>query len=343
MPKASKASATQSQKLEGYEGHYEELGRLHGRVRELHGRRRPDAAVRRAARRPLPVPALGVRHQGQGHVQVRRPRGDLRDRRRVLRAVGPHAGPLRRHGDRGVQPHGGSRQDDGSRHAERRGHAGSDGLSDFEAGLSRWQALGNVYVVAEKPGLTPERARELAAGTDGVVEVLAIGDDWLEVRSGTRTARGRRCPATRPASPPAGCPREPAPRPSPCASAPAAVQARMLAGDDVEQDLGEVEWRSPRQIDGIHVTPVYVGNPHAVVDRRPERSARASGRASRRTRASRSAPTFRSHGSTHRAGRRRGSGSEAWGRRPRRERAPSRWPQPPTGRARWSSASPAAH
>jgi diaminopimelate epimerase len=47
------------------------------------------------------------------------------------------------------------------------------------------------------------------------------------------------------------------------------VTARMLGGDLVEQDLGEVHVGSPEEVDGIRFTPVEVGNPHAVVEGDP--------------------------------------------------------------------------
>ena len=72
-------------------------GRLLGRLREVHGRRRPGAALRRPPRRPLPVPALGLRHQGEGEVHLRgRPFRDVRGGRRVLRTARTHPDPLRR-------------------------------------------------------------------------------------------------------------------------------------------------------------------------------------------------------------------------------------------------------
>src|SRR5690348_10348717 len=45
---------------------------------------------------------------------------------------------------------------------------------------SRWQAHGNVYLVAEEP-LTAERVREHVGNADGILEVTDRGDDWLEV------------------------------------------------------------------------------------------------------------------------------------------------------------------
>ena len=47
---------------------------------------------------------------------------------------------------------------------------------------SRWNAQGNVYLVTEE---TPLRADDVVAAVDaadGILEVLATGDDWVEVR-----------------------------------------------------------------------------------------------------------------------------------------------------------------
>ena len=46
--------------------------------------------------------------------------------------------------------------------------------------LSRWQAQGNVYLVAEDP-LTAELVRAQVADTDGILEVLDRGPDWVEI------------------------------------------------------------------------------------------------------------------------------------------------------------------
>ena len=43
------------------------------------------------------------------------------------------------------------------------------------------------------------------------------------------------------------------------------VVARMLGGDEVEQDLGAVRVGGPESVGGYDVVPVDVGNPHAVV------------------------------------------------------------------------------
>jgi len=135
---------------------------------------------------------------------------------------------------------------------------------------SRWQAQGNVYLVTEDP-LTADAARAAVGDADGIVEVTARGEDWLEVAiwnpdgsraelsgNGTRIAArwlaeltGAALVTVRVGS------RE--------------VTARMLGGGRVEQDLGSVAVGEPEELDGIRFTPVDVGNPHAVVEDDPER------------------------------------------------------------------------
>jgi diaminopimelate epimerase len=136
--------------------------------------------------------------------------------------------------------------------------------------FSKWDALGNSYLVAE-PGepLTADVVRREVGDADGIVEVrraapaeaevviwnpdgstaelsgngTRIAARWLAQRTGAATVTirvGRR-----------------------------AVVARMLGGDEVEQDLGEVAVGPPEQLDvagePLDFVPVSVGNPHAVV------------------------------------------------------------------------------
>jgi diaminopimelate epimerase len=129
--------------------------------------------------------------------------------------------------------------------------------------MERWSALGNIYLIgAEAPGD--------AEDTDGIVEVVAHGDEWAEVRiwnpdgslaemsgNGTRIAArwlsartGREQVTIRVG------PRE--------------VGARIMGEDLVEQDLGVVEISEPEEIEGLTVTRVSVGNPHAVVRGDPD-------------------------------------------------------------------------
>jgi diaminopimelate epimerase len=130
---------------------------------------------------------------------------------------------------------------------------------------ARWQALGNVYVITDETELTAERARELARGADGVVEVLGRGDDSVDVRiwnpdgtvaemSGNATRIAARWLA-----------RETGADEVTVRVGPRTVPARMLGGDDVEQDLGEFAVGEDEEVDGVRFTPVDVGNPHAVV------------------------------------------------------------------------------
>jgi diaminopimelate epimerase len=133
--------------------------------------------------------------------------------------------------------------------------------------MERWSALGNVYLIGtEAPGD--------AGDADGILEVVAHGDDWAEVRiwnpdgslaemsgNGTRIAArwlsartGREQVTVR--------------------VGPRDVRARILSEDLVEQDLGQVEISEPEEIEGLTVTRVSVGNPHAVVQGDPHDLAR---------------------------------------------------------------------
>ena len=149
--------------------------------------------------------------------------------------------------------------------------------------FSKWQALGNTYLLVERTDLDapfePDDARRLCdphqgVGADGVLEVAdirgaeadlivwnpdgstaelsgngaRIAAMWLARRSGVAFPRlhvgGRTVPA-------------------------------RVEGDEVEVDLGNVDVGKPEalEIDGerLEVTPVSVGNPHAVVRREPSR------------------------------------------------------------------------
>jgi diaminopimelate epimerase len=134
--------------------------------------------------------------------------------------------------------------------------------------FARWQAQGNVYLVAEEP-LTAESVRAEVGDTDGILEVTGRGDDWVEIviwnsdgsqaeLSGNGTRIAARWIAEQTG---AGIvtvrvgPRE--------------TTARMLGGALVEQDLGAVVVGEPEEVDGIRFTAVDVGNPHAVVEGDP--------------------------------------------------------------------------
>src|ERR1043165_5429144 len=115
---------------------------------------------------------------------------------------------------------------------------------------STWQALGNVYLLVERTDLTPEDARAEAHGTDGIVQVRARGEDWVDVviwnpdgstaemsGNGTRIAARWLADHTGAEHVHVRVGRR-------------EVVARMLPGVDVEQDLGRVEVGEPESVDG---------------------------------------------------------------------------------------------
>jgi diaminopimelate epimerase len=128
---------------------------------------------------------------------------------------------------------------------------------------SRWHAHGNVYLVAETDEYTMDP--EL----DGVMQILEIdGDDvtvaivnpdgslaemsgngtriaaaWLMDRTGSDVTRVH--------------------------VGPRLVEVRRVGERLYESDIGEVEVGPRETVDGIELTPVDVGNPHAVVQGDP--------------------------------------------------------------------------
>ena len=46
---------------------------------------------------------------------------------------------------------------------------------------SRWNAQGNIYLVTEESPLTAETVRTAVDDTDGILEVLGVGEDWVEI------------------------------------------------------------------------------------------------------------------------------------------------------------------
>jgi diaminopimelate epimerase len=134
---------------------------------------------------------------------------------------------------------------------------------------SKWHALGNTYLLVEDAELTPERVRELVGNADGILDVRVTAADMADVTiwnpdgsraemSGNGTRMVARWLAER-----AGLDavrvrvgaRE--------------VAARMLPNGLVETELGEVEVYERERVAGLEVTPVSVGNPHAVVEGDP--------------------------------------------------------------------------
>lgn len=131
---------------------------------------------------------------------------------------------------------------------------------------SRWHAHGNVYLVHEgsTDGLD-------LSGTDGAVEVLSVEGDEVSIGivnpDGSRaemSGNGTRIAAawhmTRTGS----------------TSARVRVGSRTVTvrqTDDglYESELGDIEVGETEVIDGVELTPVVVGNPHAVVVGEPSR------------------------------------------------------------------------
>jgi diaminopimelate epimerase len=136
---------------------------------------------------------------------------------------------------------------------------------------SKWHALGNVYLVVEQAELSPRDVRDVVGDADGIVQVVSARSDSAEVviwnRDGSTaemSGNGTRI-AARWLSEKTGAGvvrirvglRE--------------VEARMLAGGEVEQDVGPVDVSRPETLDGVELTRVAVGNPHAVVRGDPAR------------------------------------------------------------------------
>lgn len=135
---------------------------------------------------------------------------------------------------------------------------------------SRWDAQGNVYLVAEAAEpLTPEAVREAVGDADGILEVLDVADDRVSIAiwnpdgslaemSGNGTRIAARWLMARSGA-----------RAVTVAVGPRTVAARALDDRLVEQDLGPVRVAAPDEVEGIRFVAVDVGNPHAVVEDDP--------------------------------------------------------------------------
>ena len=132
---------------------------------------------------------------------------------------------------------------------------------------STWRALGNTYQVVERGSapLAPHQARELAAGADGVIEVVAERPGLVEIviwnpdgSSAELSGNGTRIAASWHAARSGATDIE-------VLTGDRVVTARVLESGEIEQDLGVVVVGSPETIDCVTFVPVSVGNPHAVV------------------------------------------------------------------------------
>ena len=146
--------------------------------------------------------------------------------------------------------------------------------------FSKWHALGNAYLVVEGDALTPDRARDLCdpetgIGSDGVLEVIDVNGSSAELRiwnpdgstaelSGNGARIAARWLAERTGA------RDVALR-----IGPREVSATILADDEVRLEVGSVEVGETELLEVgaqlIEVTPVSVGNPHAIIRAEPDR------------------------------------------------------------------------
>ena len=150
--------------------------------------------------------------------------------------------------------------------------------------FSKWHGLGNDYLLVERAELasplTPEQVRKVCdyhfgVGSDGILEVISANGTEADVLiwnpdgstaelSGNGTRIAARWLARRSGEDEVAIrvgPRE--------------VRARMRGGHEVEMDVGEVEVGERETIavgdEVVELTPVSVGNPHAVIRREPDR------------------------------------------------------------------------
>jgi diaminopimelate epimerase len=150
--------------------------------------------------------------------------------------------------------------------------------------LSKWHGLGNDYLLVEQAelpvALTPDRVKRICdyhfgVGSDGILEVVSADGDSAEVviwnpdgsvaeLSGNGTRIAARWLARRSGEDEVRI-----------LVGPRLVVARLRGERDVEQAMGRVEVgaRETIRVDGeaVELTPVSVGNPHAVIRREPDR------------------------------------------------------------------------
>ncbi len=115
--------------------------------------------------------------------------------------------------------------------------------------------------MTEPCGLTAERVREHVGDADGILEVADDGqvviwnpDGSQAEMSGNGTRIAARWLAERTGE-----------SVLTLHVGPRVVVARMLGGNEVEQELGEIRVGAPEVVDGVELIAVDVGNPHAVV------------------------------------------------------------------------------
>ena len=151
--------------------------------------------------------------------------------------------------------------------------------------FEKWHGLGNDYLLVERgtlpEPLEPTRVRRLCdphfgVGSDGVLEVVAVEGARAQIviwnpdgstaeLSGNGTRIAARWLARRTGVPEVTI-----------AVGEREVVARMRSGLEVEMEMGPVEVAPTESLDVdgavLEMTPVSVGNPHAVIAREPERA-----------------------------------------------------------------------
>jgi diaminopimelate epimerase len=131
---------------------------------------------------------------------------------------------------------------------------------------SKWHAHGNVYVLVEPDEpLDEEAARAHARDSDGVLEVVAVDGPEAEIviwnPDGSRaemSGNGTRIAA-------AWLAERAGDDSVRILTGGRVVAARRLTDGRIEQELGDVAVFPREVVAGVQVTPVSVGNPHAVV------------------------------------------------------------------------------
>jgi diaminopimelate epimerase len=150
--------------------------------------------------------------------------------------------------------------------------------------LSKWHGLGNDYLLVERDELaaplTAEQVKRICdyhfgVGSDGILEVVSADGEQAEIviwnpdgstaeLSGNGTRIAARWLARRTGT-----------QQVRITVGPREVAARIGDGAEVELDVGAVEVGETETIsvggEEVELTPVSVGNPHAVIRREPER------------------------------------------------------------------------
>jgi len=150
--------------------------------------------------------------------------------------------------------------------------------------LSKWQALGNDYLLVEQAELaqplTPDRVRELCdyhygVGSDGLLEIMSANGTQAEIRiwnpdgsTAELSGNGVRIVA-------AWLARSSGAERVTLTVGSREIDASVGADGNIALDIGRVDVGETETLDlgdeRVEFTPVSVGNPHAVVRRDPER------------------------------------------------------------------------